>query len=73
MGVLVIESRDSDTSPVKPLRIGHVVGLQLNNVGETIPLIQWAFPHAAQGFTWNPSPVACHHNNLERYVGQRTT
>jgi hypothetical protein len=42
----------------EPLPIGHIVGLTVNNVGEVIPLVQFAGYVEAFG---------CHHNNLELY------
>lgn len=62
IGTLVIEHLRN--RPDQKPRIGHVVGLEENNIGEIIPTVQWA-----QEWLKLPSrPIGFHHANLDRLV-----
>lgn len=67
IGTLVIQYKPYDC-PTMP-RIGHVVGLEVNNIGETIPTVQFAAPHRPFAQAAKPNePVGVHHNNLQLYA-----
>ncbi len=69
MGTLVIEKRIPGGSHTEPLRIGHVAGLAVSAIGETIPVIQFAKPYRSFACEAIPNPpVEHHHGNLDKLV-----
>lgn len=62
IGTLVKERRIPGGSQTASLRIGHVVGLEVNNVGETIPTIRFAKPFPDQDY----AATGYNHHNLDK-------